>query len=335
MEERLSAADGELLAEIRSGVAHVTLNRPAALNALTLGMVEGLARWLDTWERDPRVRTVVLRGAAEKAFCAGGDIRALHDSAQKHTPYAARFYRTEYALDYRIHNYGKAIIAVMDGIVMGGGMGISQGASLRIVGDRTRMAMPETAIGAFPDVGGSYFLSRLPGALGVYFGLAGPTLQAADAIYCGLADLYVGAGPLPAGEVEPIRPAIDEHFALDSVGAIVESLRTEARPRYTPWAAKTLEILAKRSPTMLAVTLEQLRRGAAMSLAECFRMELNMIHGALEHEDYIEGIRALIIDKDQNPRWHPARLAEVSPSAVDAFFAPRWRPDLHPLESLP
>ena len=176
MEERLSASGGELLAEIHAGVASVTLNRPAALNALTLGMVEGLAQWLDAWAEDPRVRKVVLRGAGEKAFCAGGDIRALHDSAKQRTPYALEFYRAEYALDYRIHKYPKTVIAVMDGIVMGGGMGISQGASVRIVGDRTRMAMPETAIGAFPDVGGSHFLSRLPGALGIYLGLVGPTL---------------------------------------------------------------------------------------------------------------------------------------------------------------
>jgi enoyl-CoA hydratase/carnithine racemase len=334
MEEQLSAAGGELAAEVRAGVATATFNRPAALNALTLGMVEGLARWLDTWEKDKRVRMVVLRGAGEKAFCAGGDIRALHDSVKERTPYAREFYRTEYALDYRIHTYPKAIVAVMDGIVMGGGMGISQGASVRIVGDRTRMAMPETGIGAFPDVGGSYFLSRLAGKLGVYLGLVGPTLKAADAIYCGLADLYVGAGALPASELEPIRPAIDEHFGRDSVGAIIESLGTEGRSRYTEWAAKTLEALSKRSPTMLAVTLEQLKRGAKMSLAECFRMELNLIYGSFEQGDYIEGIRALIVDKDKNPRWRPTSLAEVTSSAVEAFFAPRWQPEQHPLASL-
>ena len=334
MEESLSASGGELLAQIRTGVATVTLNRPAALNALTLGMVEGLAGWLDAWEKDKGIRTVVLRGAGEKAFCAGGDIRALHDSVKERTPYAPEFYRAEYALDYRIHTYPKAIVAAMDGIVMGGGMGISQGASLRIVGDRTRMAMPETSIGAFPDVGGSYFLSRLAGKLGTYLGLVGPTLNAADAIYCGLADLHVGAGALPASELEPIRPAIDQHFGRDSVGAIIESLRTEDRPRCREWAAKTLGALSNRSPTMLAVTLEQLKRGAKMSLAECFRMELNLIHGSFEQGDYIEGIRALIVDKDKRPRWHPTSIAEVTSSAVETFFAPRWQPAQHPLASL-
>jgi enoyl-CoA hydratase/carnithine racemase len=334
MEEQLSAADGELLAQVHAGVATVTLNRPAALNALTLGMVEGLARWLDTWEKDKRVRMVVLRGAGEKAFCAGGDIRALHDSVKERTAYAREFYRTEYALDYRIHTYPKGVVAVMDGIVMGGGMGIAQGASARIVGDRTRMAMPETGIGAFPDVGGSYFLSRLAGKLGIYLGLVGPTLKAADAIYCGLADLYVGAGTLPASEVEPLRPAIDEHFGRDSVAAIIESLGAENRSRYRQWAANTLEVLSKRSPTMLAVTLEQLKRGAKMSLAECFRMELNLIYGSFDQGDYIEGIRALIVDKDKSPRWRPTSLAEVTLPDVEAFFAPRWQPEQHPLASL-
>ena len=334
MEEQLSAAGGELLARLRAGTATVTLNRPAALNALTLGMVEGLARWLDAWEMDERVQRVVLRGAGEKAFCAGGDIRALHDSVKERTPYAAEFYATEYALDYRIHTYPKAVVAVMDGIVMGGGMGIAQGARVRIVGDRTRMAMPETGIGAFPDVGGSYFLSRLDGMLGVYLGLVGPTLNAADAICCGLADLHVGAPALAASELELIRTAIDEHFGRDSVGAILESLRAEVRPQYTQWTARTLESLSTRSPTMLAVTLEQIRRGAAMSLADCFRMELDMIHGCFGHGDYIEGIRALIVDKDRNPRWHPARAVEVKSSDIEAFFAPRWKPTQHPLASL-
>jgi len=334
MEEQLSAAGGELLADVRNGVATVTLNRPAALNALTLDMVEGLAHWLDAWEGDERVRMVVLRGSGGKAFCAGGDIRALHDSVKARTPYAREFYRNEYALDYQIHTYRKTIVAVLDGIVMGGGMGVSQGARVRIVGERTRMAMPETSIGAFPDVGGSYFLSRLPGRLGVYLGLAGPALNAADALYCGLADLYVGAAAAPASELESIRPAIDEHFSGASVAGIVDSLRAESRAQYMRWATETREALSKRSPTMLAVTLEQLRRGAAMSLADCFRMELDMIHGSFEQGDYLEGIRALIIDKDKRPHWRPADIAQVVPATVDAFFAPRWAPAQHPLASL-
>jgi len=217
---------------------------------------------------------------------------------------------------------------------MGGGMGLSQGADVRIVGERTRMAMPETAIGLFPDVGGSYFLSRVAGEVGTYLGLVGPTLRAADALYCGLADLYAGIAPVGEPELAPLRPAIDEHFAGGSVNAIVESLAREDRPEFRDWAAKSREALARRSPTMLAVTLEQLRRGAKLPLADCLRMELNLIHGCFEQGDILEGIRALLVDKDNQPRWRPPQLSGVARGAVDAFFAPRWNPSKHPLASL-
>ena len=334
MEERLTAAGGELAAVIRAGVATVTLNRPSALNALSLGMIEGLSAWLQEWRDDDRVRTIVLRGAGEKAFCAGGDIRALHDGIKAGSTLPQRFFVAEYALDFAVHTYPKTIVALMDGIVMGGGMGIGQGAALRIVGDRTRMAMPETAIGLFPDVGGSYFLSRLPAPLGRYLALVGPTLRASDAIYCGLADLDVGAAPPAPGEVGALRPAIDEHFGHESVAAIVASLEAEQHAAHVEWARKTVEAMAKRSPTMLAVTFEQLRRGATMDLADCFRMELNLIHGCFDQGDFIEGIRALIVEKDNRPRWNPPALAQVDPAAVARFFEPRWTPARHPLASL-
>ncbi|HET7403948.1 MAG TPA: enoyl-CoA hydratase/isomerase family protein, partial [Usitatibacter sp.] len=247
---------GELLAEVRDSVATVTLNRPGALNALSFGMIEELARLLDEWEYHDAVRVVVLRGAGEKAFCAGGDIRMLHDSFRAGTEGHHDFFIREYALDHRIHRYPKPVVALMDGIVMGGGMGISQGAALRIVGDRTRMAMPETTIGLFPDVGGSYFLSRVPGRLGTYLGLVGPTMRAADALYCQLADMYLSPGSmahvdewlaraaasadphaavkalasrderssLPPPELAALRPAIDRHFAAPTVEAIMDSL---------------------------------------------------------------------------------------------------------------
>jgi enoyl-CoA hydratase/carnithine racemase len=342
MEERLSAAGApgreeagdELLVEHRGTVATVTLNRPTRLNALSFGMLEGLRARLDAWERDDRVRTVVLRGAGGKAFCAGGDLRTFHEGMRTGGDLQRRYFAVEYALDYRIHTYPKPIVAVMDGIVMGGGMGIAQGASVRIVTDRTRMAMPETAIGLFPDVGGSWFLSRVPGEIGTYLGLVGPTIGAADAIYCGLADLHVGV-PLAEPELEALRPAIDRHFAHDSIAAILGSLESEDRPECREWAGRTLQALHKRSPTMLVVTLEQLRRGAKLSLAECFRMELNLVHGALEHGDFLEGVRAVIVEKDNRPRWRPERLAEVDPAAVRKFFAPRWSAAQHPLASIP
>jgi enoyl-CoA hydratase/carnithine racemase len=324
MEEHLSAASGELLARVANGVATVTLNRPAALNALSLGMLEGLAGWLDRWEHDGRVAKVVLRGAGQKAFCAGGDIRALRDSIESGDTMHEEFMRIEYALDYRIHTYPKPIAALIDGVVMGGGMGIAQGCALRIAGDRTKMAMPETIIGLFPDVGGSFFLSRVPGELGTYLGLVGPTIGAADAIYCGLADVNVGEEREPG--LAALREPIDRHFAHDSIEAIADSLRREAGP-HAEWAKRTLEALSARSPTMLAVTLEQLRRGRALTLAECFRMELNLVHGAFAHGDLVEGVRAMIIEKDRNPRWSPR-------APLEAFFRPRWSAAQHPLAGL-
>jgi enoyl-CoA hydratase/carnithine racemase len=328
MEERLKG----LLVSVRGAVATVTLDRPAALNALSMEMLRGLDGLLDRWERDDAVRTIVLRGAGERAFCAGGDIRAMHDSVKAGTGAHRRFMEVEYALDHRIYGYPKAIVALMDGIVMGGGMGIAQGAALRIVGDRTRMAMPETVIGLFPDVGASHFLSRLPIALGNYLALLGPTLDAADAMYCGLADLNVG--DVRPSRIQALRPAIDAHFERGCVEAIAASLAGERRGEYRAWAEATLAGIGQRSPTMLKVTLELMRRGRSLPLADCFRMELDAVNRAFEHGDLIEGIRARILDRDNRPAWRPARLEDVDRAAVEAFFAPRWKPRDHPLASL-
>lgn len=371
MEERLSERttlddNDELLLDVRNGVATVTLNRPAALNALTFGMLESLTRCMNAWEKDHAVKIVALRAAGDKAFCAGGDVRALHDGFKAGRADLLDFFVVEYALDYHIHNYAKPVVAVMDGIVMGGGMGIAQGAALRIVGDRTRMAMPETTIGLFPDVGGSWFLSRAPGHVGMYLGLVGPTLRAADAIYAKLADAYfppealatldaelttAARSPDPRGNIKNItqrkstkppgeaelaslRAPIDRHFGLSSVESIVHSLRAEADPALAGWRDRTLAALEKRSPTMLAVTHEQITRGKAMKLADIFRMELGMVQASLDHGDFIEGIRALIVDKDNAPRWKPPKVADVKPASVQKFFARRWADDRHPLAHL-
>lgn len=332
MEERLSAAGGDLAATIRAGRAVVTLNRPAALNALTYEMVLGLGAWLEAWRHDDRVRSVVLRGAGPKAFCAGGDVKGLYEGVRANDSRSHDFFIREYELDFRIHAYPKPIVALLDGIVMGGGMGISQGAALRIVGPRTKMAMPETTIGLFPDVGGSYFLSRTPGEIGTYLGLAGPTINATDAVYCGLAD--VDASPEPAAAtIEPLRAAIDRHFAFDRVEDIVASLHGAAEGE-REWAAKTLEALARRSPTLLKVTLAMLRRSRSMPLADCFRQELVAMYTCMEAGDMLEGIRALLIDRDNQPRWTPATLAEVDAGRVAWFFEPRWEPARHPLAHL-
>jgi enoyl-CoA hydratase/carnithine racemase len=357
---------GEILFEIRNHVGQVTLNRPAALNALSFGMIQALAGQLRTWARAPQVRAVLIRGAGDKAFCAGGDIRALYDSFKAGQTGHELFFAEEYRLDYFIHRYPKPYIALMDGVVMGGGMGISQGAQFRVVTERTRLAMPEVGIGLFPDVGASYFLSRVPGALGLYLGLTGVQIRAADVLYCGLADWFLpiykvadlgaaldqlswsedcradltallqnhGSKSLPEPPLAPLRAAIDLHFAQGSVAAIVASLESETRPEYVQWAQQTVATLAKRSPVMMCVAHQQLLRGKAMNLGDCFRMELGMVYECFQQGDFVEGIRALIVDKDNQPRWKPPTLEAVDSNTVARFFAPRWNPRENPLREL-
>jgi enoyl-CoA hydratase/carnithine racemase len=356
----------ELLVEIHNHIALVTLNRPQALNSLSYGMVKALSELLRKWETDDSIHAVLVRGAGEKAFCAGGDVRFIYDSYQSGSTEHLRFFCDEYRLDHTIHRYPKPYIALMDGIVMGGGMGISQGARFRIVTDRTRMAMPETAIGLFPDVGASYFLSRLEGALGIYLGITGTSIKAPDILYTGLGDLYLdtysvvalddrlndivwtndhdrdiemalntlASDPAATPTLEPFADAIDLHFSEPTLTAIVASLKNESRTELTDWAAQTLAVFEKRAPLLMAVTLEQLHRGKRMSLADCFRMELNLVHACFDQGDFIEGIRALIVDKDQRPRWNPPTLAQVLQSDIDEFFSPRWSPKEHPLSAL-
>lgn len=362
----------EILVDIRNHIAHLTLNRPKALNALSHEMIRTMASLLDTWKSDDNVKAIIVRGAGEKAFCAGGDIRALYEAGRRHDRSEQEFFREEYALNFAIHRYlvntGKPYIAWIDGIVMGGGMGISQGAPIRIAGSRTKMAMPETAIGLFPDVGGSYFLSRCPGAIGLYLGLTGQTIKAADAIYAGLATHHIATetafefdyaldsmvdwslGPVPAlndivkkfssAPLEParlpaLRAAIERHFAgKANVSAIIASLSSEADPACAAWATQTAEGLAKKSPTMLEVTKRQIELAETMSLADCFRMEMDLVTSTFEHGDVVEGIRALLIEKDLAPKWKPASLQDVQASAIDKFFHPHWTAETHPLRQL-
>jgi enoyl-CoA hydratase/carnithine racemase len=367
MEERLSAAGGEILADVRNGVATVTLNRPAALNALTLGMLQGFAQWMEAWAHDDRVRVIVLRGAGDKAFCAGGDVRAIREAWQAGRPDVLDFFIVEYKLDHRIYTYPKPVVAVMDGIVMGGGMGLAQGCSLRIATGKTRMAMPETTIGLFPDVGGSYFLPRSPGQIGAYLGLVGGSIRAADALYANLADAYLADDALakldaelaaaaattdprtalkdmakrlasePPGksELKELRGAIDFHFGQPDMGLVVSSLKTMTHHTLRGWSEQTIEAIGKRSPTALAVTHEQLRRGKNIKLGDAFRMELGMVAAALEHGDFMEGVRALLVDKDNAPQWKARRNSEVKDEDIEKFFAPRWSASEHPLKDLP
>ncbi|MEF9897487.1 MAG: enoyl-CoA hydratase/isomerase family protein [Pseudomonas sp.] len=346
------ATDAPILAEVRNHIGHLTLNRPAGLNAITLEMVRSLQQQLDAWANDAQVHAVVLRGEGPKGFCAGGDIRSLYDSYKSGDSLHRDFFIEEYALDLTLHHYRKPVLALMDGFTLGGGMGLAQGADLRIVTERSRLAMPEVAIGYFPDVGGSYFLSRVPGELGTYLGVSGVQIQAADALYCGLADWYVDSSKLallderlntltfsehPLKDLQGVlaklgtqtaddaplaklRPAIDHFFALPDVSSIVEQLRSVTVADSHDWALKTADLLETRSPLGMAVTLQMLRRGRELSLEDCFKMELHLDQQWFDHGDLIEGVRALIIDKDRQPRWNPPTLAGLSRTRVDQFF---------------
>ncbi|NUT78569.1 enoyl-CoA hydratase/isomerase family protein [Pseudomonas sp. C1C7] len=348
----MDATQNDVLAEVRNHIGHLTLNRPAGLNALTLDMVRHLQRQLDAWAQDPQVHAVVLRGAGEKAFCAGGDIRSLHDSFKSGDTLHVDFFVEEYALDIAIHHYRKPVLALMDGFVLGGGMGLVQGADLRVVTEKSRLAMPEVGIGYFPDVGGSYFLPRVPGELGIYLGVSGVQIRAADALYCGLADWYLDSSKLttldeqldqlqwhdtplkdlqgllatlavqqlPDAPLEALRPAIDHFFALPDVPSIVEQLREVTVADSHEWAATTADLLATRSPVAMAVTLEMLRRGRHLSLEQCFALELHLDRQWFERGDLIEGVRALLIDKDKNPRWNPPTLQALDAAHVASFF---------------
>jgi len=356
----------QVLSETHNQIAFVTLNRPAALNALSMDMIVQLRDTLGGHAADPEVRAVLVKGAGDKAFCAGGDIRALYESVKESGSLHRNFLIAEYPLDYFLYSYPKPYVVLMDGITMGGGMGIAQGSRLRIVGDRTRIAMPEVAIGFFPDVGGSYFLSRLPGALGIYLALTGVQIRAADALYSQLADVYLppaaiaslgedlaalnwsadpsadlrqfiyarAAQGLPAPHLSVLRPAIDQHFSHSTVRAILASLEAETRSDYAAWAEQTVKLLRSRSPTMLGATLRQLQRGKDMSLAACFRMELDMAQQCFEQGDFLEGVRALIIDKDNSPHWTPNRVEDVTDAMIDVLFQNRWTAATHPLAKL-
>ncbi len=350
---------------VGNGTGTITLDRPKALNSLSLAMVRDMTRALLAWRGDSSVAAVVIRGSSDKAFCAGGDIRFFYDvgrgSPQGGSALLEDFFSEEYALNHLIHFYPKPYIALMDGVVMGGGMGVSQGGPdcrVRIVTERTKMAMPEVNIGLFPDVGGSYFLPRAPGKLGYYLGLTGVTIGAADALYAGLADHYAAVADMAAleailestagaelpqaiasfaaanrpaaGKLEAERAAIDHHFGAGSVPAIVASLKADD----SAFAQKTLEVMATRSPLMMCVTHELLKRGAASSVADCLRMERTLVRHNFEDGEVIEGVRALVIDKDNAPRWTPSSLDEVSDDMVWRFFQPVWPDYAHPLRHL-
>jgi len=363
------ASDGQILAEVNGCLGLITLNRPQALNALSLAMVRDMTTLLHHWANRPEIQAVAVLGAGREgkapAFCAGGDIRFFHQAAHSGDAALADFFTEEYRLNHLIHVYPKPYIALMDGIVMGGGMGISQGAKLRVLSDSSKLAMPETGIGLFPDVGGGYFLAQCPGHVGEWLALTGQAIAAGDAIEWGLGDVYVPASQwsdlitalraspqpsaehvvatvmeradlAPAADPKAAAERIDRHFGESTLSGILASLGAAD----DDWARQTLAILKQRSPTMMVVTLELVRRGRKLSLAEDLRLERDLVHhcfhlrGSADLSETVEGIRALAVDKDHAPRWRPASVAEVDAAEVATFFVSPWPAEKHPLKDL-
>ncbi len=359
-------SDGEILLGREGRIATLTINRPQALNALTLANYRRIAPALAAWGLDPSVHAVVVRGAGGRAFCAGGDVRAVYEAGRGISgdpDLTAVFFREEYELIRQIHRFPKPYIAIIDGITMGGGAGISVNGAYRVATERTLFAMPETAIGLFPDVGATRFLNRCPGHIGRYLGLTGARLRAADMLYCGLATHVVaqdevealvatlGRTAWQAGDerqqadavlacfatdaepppLEALRPAIDRCFAANHVEAILAALAAEAQAGgpMAGWAAETRAGLLTGSPTSLKVTLHQLAVGRDYDLDQALILEYRLTQHMMAEHDFYEGVRAALIDKDQKPRWRPATLAEIGGDLLAGYFAPIGARELH------
>ena len=342
-----------ILTGVTGTLGRIRLNRPKALNSLTLAMIRDIDAALTAFETDPGIAAVLITGEGERGLCAGGDIRMIHDGGKAGSAEPVEFWRQEYRLNARLARLSKPYVAFMDGIVMGGGVGISVYGSHRIVTERTRLAMPETGIGFFPDVGASWFLTRQHNELGTYAGLTGAQLAAGDAMALGLADSHVASDRLaalaedlsrlpvsasradvssviaafaeapPPATLAAEQPAIDRLFAFDAIEEVFEALARDG----SDIAEKTLAVLRTKSPLSLKVTLRLLRLGrAAASLEECLEREFTATAGVLRAYDFYEGVRAAVIDKDRNPQWRPARLGDVTERDVAAFFEPSASP---------
>jgi enoyl-CoA hydratase len=336
--------DGDLLVRSDGALRRITLNRPQALNAITLDMVLAMTELLRQWESDPKVGAVLLDGAGGRAFCAGGDIRALYDAATTGDSLPARFWATEYKLNVLIARYRKPLIAVMDGLVMGGGVGLSAHTAHRVVTERSAIAMPEVGIGFFPDVGACFLLARAPGYIGTYLALSGDRIGAADAIHCGLADVHVpadrldelpsvlagcrngaevraglerlSATPAPA-RLQNEREWIDACYGADEL----ETLVTRLSACHAEAARAALDVMRKASPTSLKVALRNIRSAATFKkVEESFQQDYRIALACIAGHDFREGIRATIIDKDRNPRWHPDKIEAVTSDIVDRHF---------------
>jgi enoyl-CoA hydratase len=334
--------DQDILFEKRGAAGLITLNRPKSLNALTHAMCVAMKAQLDAWAKDDGVKCIVIQGEGERAFCAGGDIRALYESGKEGTRYIFDFYRDEYILNAAIKHYPKPFVALLRGIVMGGGVGVSVHGSHRIADESMVFAMPETGIGLFPDVGGSFFLPRLSGELGMYLGLTGARLKTDDALYAGVATHFVPAAKramlieaLASGQspdaalrklskaarvpsMQEVRAVIDRTFSGASVEAILSSLDGQG----TEWAREAANTIRSKSPTATKLAFRQIRNGKSLGFDDCMRMEFRMVNRVIAGHEFYEGVRATIIDKDGAPHWKPAQLADVSEADIKAYFAP-------------
>jgi enoyl-CoA hydratase len=346
-------SEAEVVTRIENGVGRITLNRPKAIHALNRAMCEAMTEALLAWRGDAAVQSVLIDHAGERGFCAGGDIRMIAESGAGDASEAKAFFLAEYRLNHLMFDYPKPIIAIVDGIVMGGGVGISEPADVRVATERTTYAMPETGIGLFPDVGGGWFLPRLPGQTGVWLALTGARLKAADTVALGIHTHFVPADRVEAlkadlmGEVAdpssvvarhaedagpaPLsahRDAIDRLFAFDTVEEIFQALEADG----SDWALKQLETLKTKSPESLKVSLRQIRTGATLnSFADNMAMEYALGGRVVRTHDFQEGVRAVIVDKDNAPQWSPADLSGVTDETLDALFAPlpdneKWTP---------
>ncbi|WP_332639614.1 enoyl-CoA hydratase/isomerase family protein [Brevundimonas sp.] len=346
-------SESEVLTRVESGVGRITLNRPKALHALNRGMCEAMTAALLAWREDDAVKSILIDHSGERGFCAGGDIRMIAESGAGDASEAKAFFLSEYRLNHLMFEYPRPITAIVDGIVMGGGVGISEPAEVRIATERTTYAMPETGIGLFPDVGGGWFLPRLPGQTGVWLALTGARLKAADTVFLGIHSHYLPSDALEAFKAilaaDPAHPAdvadgleadpgeapveahleaIDRLFAFDTVEAIFAALEAEG----SEWALAQLAILKTKSPQSMKVTLRQLRTGATLAtFADNMAMEYRLGGRVVRSHDFQEGVRAVIVDKDNTPNWSPAGLAGVTDAVVEALFAPlpadqEWSP---------
>lgn len=323
-------------------IGRITLSRPKALNALTEDMCAAMLTQLRQWAVDRAIDAVIIDAVPGKAFCAGGDVRAIYDAGRRGDGSVMSFFRTEYRMNAAIRRFPKPYLALIDGFAFGGGCGVSMHGSHRVVSENAVLAMPETLIGLFPDIGATTFLNDLPGEIGMYLALTGARINAADAVYCGLATHFIAAekhadlrsrlvqGEQPDAVLAALstppsgvtdlarhRDAIDRAFAASSVEDILERLDLEG-----DWGSETASLLRSRSPTSLKVTFRQMREGARLDFASCQRMEFRIMARMMEGHDFYEGVRAALIEKDQSPRWVPPRLDMVSESETERFFSP-------------